>query len=126
MRVLVCGGRQWVRQDWTFFALDQALLVCKWPIEAIVHGATSDMRWGRSADWLAEDWAKSRGIPVDRFPVEHGIDGPWPAAGIRRNERMLRDGRIDQGIAFPGGNGTRHMVGVMQRKGIGVWLPYGK
>lgn len=44
------------------------------------------------------------------YPVDTNIDGPWPATGHRRNERMLRESDARHLIAFPGGRGTRGCI----------------
>lgn len=137
-RLIVCGGRKWVNRELTFKALDYAHKVAG-PIAVIIHGATPDFRWGRSADWLAEDWAIERMrmaldmvrgesiVMVESYPVDHTVDGGWPAAGHRRNERMFRKAKADGCIAFPGERGTAGMVDFCNRMwGPGkVWLPYG-
>ena len=45
---------------------------------------------GGGADILAREQAEARSIVVLACPVDHALDGPWPAAGHRRNERMFR------------------------------------
>ena len=128
-RILVCGGRKWVDRSATFAALTHAQRKAVEKglfIEAIIHGATIDMRWGRSADWLADDWAREVGIRVERYPVDVMVDGPWPAAGHRRNARMLQSAwPVHGGIAFSGQNGTAGMIRLMHDKGLQVWEPFG-
>jgi hypothetical protein len=64
-----------------------------------------------------------------RYPVDHALDGPWPAAGHRRNERMLRSAielsGVHGGIAMPGHNGTKSMCDLLEKAGIPLWRPYG-
>lgn len=55
------------------------------------------------ADRLARIAAESLGIHVDPCPVDTTIDGPWPAAGHRRNERMHRTKRPDVAAGFISG-----------------------
>ena len=45
---------------------------------------------GGGADILAREQAEARSIVVLPCPVDHALDGSWPAAGHRRNERMFR------------------------------------
>lgn len=65
------------------------------PSRVIVGDASGGDRW-------AVIWCERRGIP---FHVERAT-GPWPAAGPKRNQRMV-DMRPDAGVRFPGGNGTK-------------------
>jgi len=41
-------------------------------------------------------------------------------AGPLRNEQMLREGKPDVVVAFPGGRGTAHMVRIAKEAGIDV------
>lgn len=115
MKVLVCGPRVWT--DWkpiveVLRAFPQGTI--------IVHGDA------RGADKMAGAVARRLGFEVRPYPVDNAVDGPWPAAGVRRNIRMLksehpcmRDGCfVDVGIAFKLGEalskGTGHMVSVLR------------
>lgn len=114
MKVLVCGPRVWLEQR----PIEEALR--EFPEGTIVvHGGQ------RGADNIAGFAAKSLGFEVRPYPVDHVLDGPWPAAGARRNLRMLRsehpckqDGCfIDVGLAFKLqeelSKGTGNMVRLM-------------
>jgi hypothetical protein len=70
------------------------------------------------ADSLAAAWAMSRGIPTLAFPADWKKDGK--AAGFIRNATMLRDGRPELVVAFPGGKGTAHMVNLARAAGVPV------
>ncbi len=79
------------------------------------------------ADQCARRWAKARGVPVMPFPVDNATDGPWPAAGHRRNARMHRDGRPDRAIGFISGKvgsplsrGSAGMLAICKRAGTPV------
>lgn len=66
------------------------------PGTIIVHGGA------RGADSIAGYVAELLKFEVRAYPVDHELDGPWPAAGMIRNERMLLaelEG-LDLGIAF--------------------------
>lgn len=54
MRIIVCGGRDYVDQAAAFNALDRAHQHRR--IDLVIHGAA------RGADTLAGAWAASRGI----------------------------------------------------------------
>ena len=107
MRVLVCGGRHF--DDYTFVrnALENLLfygnLIPKGLV--IIEGACPT-----GADEMAHIWATRNNLENERYPVDHALDGPWPAAGPIRNSRMLKKSRPTMGISFPGGKGTADMV----------------
>lgn len=113
MKVLVCGGRAFTGRDWLFQTLDE--LHAKTPIEKIISGGA------RGADTIAEEWARSRGVDCERYPANWSLHGR--SAGARRNVDMLRRGKPDMVIAFPGGRGTDHMVRIARAAGVFVTFP---
>lgn len=79
------------------------------------------------ADILSRIIAGNLGQNVERFPVDHALDGPWPAAGPRRNARMDREGRpvLARGFVVgrrgtPLSRGSAGMLGILQRRGCPV------
>lgn len=104
--VLVCGGRNF--NDWPLLqhTLD------KIQPATIIHGAA------RGADSLAGVYAKKKGIPCRAFPADWNKYGR--SAGFRRNEEMLTKANPDLVVAFPGGNGTAHMVRTARERGYKV------
>lgn len=60
-------------------------------------------------------------IYVDAYPVDIRVDGPWPLAGHKRNERMLTHSKAEVLIAFPGGTGTRSCTLWALGMGLRVW-----
>lgn len=71
--------------------------------------------------------ARDDGIPARRCPVERDHDGPWPAAGHRRNERMYRTHRptiaagfVSGKVGSPLSSGSAHMLGVCLQGREGV------
>lgn len=110
MKVLVCGGRDYSDSKGLYLVLDSFHKVT--PISLLIHGAA------RGADQLAANWASSRGIPLEAYPADWSLHGR--AAGPRRNEKMLYEGKPDKVIAFPGGRGTAHMVGIARKAGVQV------
>ena len=101
MKILVCGGRDYIDKARLFSELDK--LKEQYPrISHLIHGAA------RGADSLADAWALARGIqPVSCKAnwafFDHG------RAGVFRNAAML--GLYpDLVVAFPGGRGTANMV----------------
>ena len=115
MRILVCGGRDYKNVSAVFHALHAAH--AKRAISLIIEGGAA------GADRLARQWAEENGIPVQTFQADWKAHGK--AAGPLRNEQMLRDGRPDGVIAFPGGRGTSDMVSKAEAAGVKVWKPQG-
>lgn len=98
-RVLVCGGRNFHDQTNVYEWLD--CLHMQTPIGLIIHGDA------KGADRLGGQWAESRGIDVEVYPANWRLFGR--RAGYIRNQQMLREGKPDQVMAFPGGVGTKMM-----------------
>lgn len=107
MKVLVCGGRDFFQKSF----VDYALLLIEKDITTIVHGAA------RGADSLAGTWAIENGKVEESYKPDTSIDGPWPGAGNRRNQRMFDCSKPDLIIAFPGGPGTANMVKIGRKAG---------
>lgn len=108
MRVLVCGGRDYADFDAVRITLDE-LRVSK-GVTVVIHGGAS------GADTLAGEWAALRGIPVEVFRADWKANGR--AAGPIRNAKMLREGKPDWCIAFPGGRGTADMAYRCRQAGV--------
>lgn len=110
MRVLVCGGRDF--SDRVF--LNRVLLVvdAKCPITTVIEGGAA------GADRMARAWAERHGVEVVTFPADWELYGR--RAGPVRNLKMLREGRPDLVVAFPGGRGTAHMVRSAREAGVRV------
>ena len=110
MRILLCGGRDYSDPARLYAVLDS--IHRDHVVGEVIHGAA------RGADSLGATWAKARGIPERAYPADWSKHGK--SAGFRRNELMLADGKPDLVVAFPGGKGTAHMVGLAQTAGIPV------
>lgn len=98
-RVFVTGGRDF---------MDNARI--EDDLRDLMHRGCKRVAEGRchkgGADLLAQRaWQRLTGEDTVGYPVEHEKDGPWPAAGNRRNVRMLREemrlGHVDLGLAYP-------------------------
>lgn len=146
-RILICGGRDYGRVIPGKVAefprrIAEKKKLCevlgKLLIEfggfQIIHGGA------KGADALAGAWAQdSRGLPkpivfealwddVDRpgAVVKVRKSGPNKgtkfdaAAGPRRNQRMVDEGKPDLVVAFPGGDGTEDMITRAAKAGIEV------
>lgn len=110
MRTLVCGGRHFADRPFLHLFLD--VWHFEHPISVLIHGGAGrrDPKTGLvvdGADLLAGEWARMHQVRVESYPVDHFLDGPWPAAGPQRNTRMLQQGRPDVVIAFPKVGGVR-------------------
>lgn len=96
MKILVCGPRVWLDQR----SIEAALR--PFPKGTIlVHGGA------RGADLIAGFVGEILGFEVREYAANVVLDGPWPAAGVLRNARMLKaehpsrdGGYVDVGIAF--------------------------
>lgn len=111
MKVIVAGGRDFndyllmkERLDYYLKFLNQDEII-------IVSGAA------RGADSLGERYAKERGYKLERYPADW--NGPYgKGAGFARNRQMAEVS--DALVAFPGGNGTAHMIRTAYELGLKV------
>lgn len=110
MRVLICGGREYVDRAELYAELDR--LHAEYVFTTVIAGGA------RGADTLAVEWAQARGLATQVFMAEWGVFGR--KAGPLRNARMLAEGRPDLVVSFSGGHGTANMV--KQAKAAGVWV----
>lgn len=113
-RVLVCGGRDYNDQQRARKILDAVLEGTRaaGKVLVIIHGNA------RGADLLADQYAREKSLRVVPFPADWDTYGK--RAGYVRNKQMLDEGKPHAVIAFPGGVGTRMMVGLAKRYGIPV------
>lgn len=120
MRVLVCGDRNWDRGDYLFGVLDgiHASQTVTVVIEGEAHGA----------DQLAARWGQMRGVLVLPFSADWGNQGR--AAGIIRNNAMLKHGKPELVVAFhpdiAHSKGTGDMVARARKAGVEVWVFTGR
>lgn len=98
--VLVCGGRHYEDFEQVCAILDG--IHAETPIGCIIEGGAY------GADRLAARWACLRRIPNKRFSADWAKYGR--AAGPRRNQQMIDEGKPDLVVAFPGGTGTADMM----------------
>ena len=114
MRMLVCGGRDYVDRRAAFEALDRVLT--KRRIVLVIHGAA------RGGDTLADEWAQAR--KIERLPCPADWKRWGKMAGPIRNKEMLAH-QPDGVVALPGGRGTEDMVMQALAAGLPVWRPLG-
>ena len=112
MKVLVCGGRDYQNAEYLYSVLDK---VNYYGDIVLCHGGA------KGADALAGQWASDRGVSCTVFPAQWKVHGK--AAGPIRNKQMLDEFKPDMVIAFPGGAGTRNMIGQAKKAGVKVYLP---
>lgn len=109
-RVLVCGGRDYSDRRSLYAVLDAAHMAN--PIELLIAGGAN------GADALAVDWAGWHAVKSQVFNADWKTHGK--VAGLRRNQRMLDEGKPHLVIAFPGGRGTADMVRRAEVAGVPV------
>lgn len=109
MNVVVTGGRDFNDRALLFTALDDVHDAR--PITLIRNGGMT------GADALSSRWAYERRVDTECIGALWGKYGP--KAGPIRNEWMLSR-PTDLVVAFPGGRGTQHTIGVARRVGIPV------
>lgn len=117
-KVLVCGGRDYSNIEKVKDVLDMINDICRNNfIESsemiVIHGGA------RGADSLAGKWAKQNNIQSEVYLADWQNHGK--RAGPIRNELMLKTGKPNIVVAFPGGNGTKHMVSIAKRDNIEVY-----
>lgn len=110
MIVLVCGGRYYQDRHFVFGVLNQVHEGT--PITKILNGGAT------GADTLGRMWAETKNIPRKTFYPRWDVHGK--AGGSIRNQRMLDEGHPDLVVAFPGGNGTAHMISLAEAAGVRV------
>lgn len=106
MRVLVCGGRDFCDKQ----MLEKFLNGMKRKPTVIIHGGA------RGADTLADQWAESHGIEREVYYADW--DNFGKAAGVIRNDNMLKQSNPDLVVAFPGGRGTKDMITRARKAGV--------
>lgn len=111
--VLVCGGRAFDDGKTLFEALTS--IHRQHQFRKLIHGGA------KGADALADAWAKSRRVPVKEFPADWSRYGNL--AGPMRNGQMLREGRPDLVVPFPGGPGTADLVRQAHKAEMEVLTP---
>lgn len=110
MRVLVCGGRDFSDTKALNTTMDK--IHKNSGIDVVIEGDA------RGADRIAGYWARRRGITNLKFRADWEMHGR--AAGVIRNQEMLKKGNPDLVVAFHGGRGTADMIRRADAAGIKV------
>ena len=113
MIVLVCGGRDYQDRRVVFDTLDR--LHEREGVSLLIEGGA------RGADRFAREWAQERGCPYRTFCAQWKKYGK--SAGPIRNAEMLRFGKPQLLVAFPGGAGTENMIDQANAAGVDVLQP---
>lgn len=117
MIIVVSGGRDYLHRQRAYQVLDAA--VERLGMSFLIHGKCET-----GLDAIAEDWAISRKIEFQGYPADwRDLSQPGSrlkydamgrqydaAAGGRRNQLMLDDGKPDVAIVFPGHHGTNDFL----------------
>lgn len=108
LRVLVCGGRKFFDAELVNHTLDSL------NISHLIEGGA------KGADKLAYTWAYYNLPAKDRsqYPAKWKEFGK--GAGYIRNEQMLKEGKPDLVVAFPGNKGTEDMISKARKAGVKV------
>lgn len=110
MRVLVCGGRDYMDYNSVYRALDE--LEVSNGVACVIAGDAT------GADQFGHIWAVRHGKESKVYkPLWRQLGRK---AGPLRNQRMLDEGKPDVVLAFPGGRGTSDMVQRAKRAGVKV------
>ena len=113
MRVLVCGGRDYLdynKLDNTLFDLLDIGITGKEHV--IIQGGAI------GADFLSKVFAYEYELNCESYPANWKKYGK--AAGPIRNQQMLDEGKPDLVVAFPGDVGTADMVKRANNAGVDV------
>ena len=103
MKVLICGGRDFT--DYRRFAVAMREITLEYgPFDVAIHGDA------KGADHCAHLWANSPIGSKSEIVFEADWKTHGNAAGPKRNQQMLDEGKPDLVVAFPGGRGTADMV----------------
>ena len=115
MKALITGTR--LAQSEFLFNRVRAI-VLEYEPQAIAHGKSP----AGGVDFFAERICNTEGIEEFPYPVNHGLDGSWPAAGPRRSNRMLEVFCPDIVLAFPAighpSKGTRRCIEFAIDRGV--------
>jgi len=122
MRVLVCGGRDYENRNYVLSVLEQFAIDNSVFYNPEDNWLPSDIEiisgMARGVDTYAADWAVVNWCKLHAFYADWDKYGK--AAGYIRNKQMLKEGKPDVVIAFPGGKGTAMMIKLAKESGIEV------
>ena len=116
VKVLVCGGRDFVDENLFRRTLAKYRNRWAWPLK-IICGYDPDKQYPPGADWLAYEYAVHWGLERETYPYHYHLG---KKGGSSRNQQMLDEGKPDLVIAFPTpqSRGTWDMVRRSKKAGI--------
>lgn len=106
MKTVIAGGRGYA------LTKDDIMWLDTLPISEVVSGGAL------GADIGGEQWARTKGISVKRFPADWATHGK--AAGPIRNAQMAE--YADAVVLFPGGRGTASMRSEAKKAGLTFFI----
>ena len=109
LRLIIAGSRG-IRSYRTVSEAAETFCLCYGVPDAVLSGGA------HGADDLGEEWARLRGIPLERYPADWALHGR--KAGIMRNSYMGRHANALLAVWDGLSSGTRHMIEVARRKGF--------
>ena len=102
-RIAITGGRDYSNTKFICAVLNAIAHKAKPSFKIVlVHGGAA------GADSIGEAWAQFNSIEDEPHKPNYKISNP-KAAPLIRNAEMARS-NLDLAVAFPGGNGTAHMI----------------
>lgn len=113
MRVLVCGGRDFLDRAFVIETLDK--LHSEYAFSCLIEGGA------KGVDRFALEWAVLSGVETETYKAEWNKH--QKVAEIANNRIMLAEGKPDLVVAFLGGRGTQHMVSISENAGIKIIKP---
>ena len=114
MKVLVCGGRKFRDRDLAYKVLNVIHNGVKGGITTIIHGGASGAD-SIAGEWSADVLKKEAEVYLANWNLHK------TAAGPIRNRKMLKEGKPDIVVAFPGGSGTSDMIKIAAAAGVKVF-----
>lgn len=108
MRVIVCGGRDFLDRKWAHERL--SVVDSKLNIEWVIEGGAN------GADRIGRSWAIINGVHYTTVRADWEQYGK--RAGYLRNLEMATKYRPHAVIVMPGGRGTQMMIDIAKERGI--------
>ncbi len=120
-RVLVCGGRDYTDIITGGEIVREALstLFLNPPEKRDVVLITGCAKGADRIPILLYEGEEDEWGGLLKFPADWEKHGK--SAGPIRNQQMLKEGKPNLVIAFPGGKGTAHMVSIAKKAGVEVF-----
>ena len=108
MKTIIAGSRDITSMR----ELEAAIADCGWEITQVVSGRAIGV------DTLGEEWANSKGLPIDYHPADWDQYGK--AAGYRRNAEMAACSEALIVLWNGTSKGTAHMMKCAEQKGLKI------